>query len=252
MTTTEIELRPADAARSSPESAIEADRALQRELVMRARVEAIRAGLRAGKAVDDRTFDDLYPFGVQCLSRVYWTPVNVAVRAARLLARKPGARILDVGSGVGKFCIVAALASRAKVIGVEHRPHLVGIAEHAAARVGVKVQFVAGTLADCDPRTIDGVYLFNPFAENLCASRDRIDPTVELSEPRFRRDIAVAQRFLERASPETRVVTYCGWGGKMPADYRLVLRETCAGPLELWVKARPERPRRPGQEVSAT
>lgn len=196
----------------------------------------LRETLRLGRLVDDRTFDRVYPLDVRRSSPVYWTPVDVGMRAARLLAHQPGLRVLDVGSGVGKFCIVAAACTDASIIGVEHRRHLVDVAESAAGSLGVEVDFRLGTLADCDPREIDGVYLFNPFSENLALAEDHLDETVELSEERFWRDIADMERFLRAASVGTRVVTYCGWGGAMPAEYRLALREAHGGTLELWVK----------------
>jgi hypothetical protein len=148
-------------------------------------------------------------------------------------------RILDIGSGVGKFCIVAAAATAAmgaRITGVEHRAHLVAVARRAATRLGVDVTFRQGTLDDCAPRHFDGVYLFNPFAENLCSSDDHIDASVELSEDRFVRDVAAAEDFLGAARLGMRVVTYCGFGGDMPAGYVRVLREPCAGALELWIK----------------
>jgi hypothetical protein len=132
---------------------------------------------------------------------------------------------------------------------VEHRPHLVEIAEGAAARLGVDVRFKVGTLDACDPREVDGVYFFNPFAENLSAAADHLDQSVELSAARFWRDVHSAERFLSAAAVGTRVVTYCGWGGSMPSAYRRVLREGRACALDLWVKtnavssSRPNTPR---------
>jgi SAM-dependent methyltransferase len=199
-------------------------------------MNVVREALRSGYCVDDRAFDRVYPLGVRRASRIFWTPVDVAMRAARLLADRPGLRVLDVGSGVGKFCIVAAATVNASVIGLEHRPHLVAIAKRAAARIGVNVDFKVGTLGDCDPRDIDCVYLFNPFSENLAPAEDHLDESVELSERRFWRDIARMELFLRAASVGTRVVTYCGWGGAMPSEYRLERREAHAGTLELWIK----------------
>jgi predicted RNA methylase len=199
---------------------------------------AIRETLRSGELVDDGVFDDVYPFHVRRVSRVHWTPVEAAFRAGRLLADRPGARILDIGSGVGKFCIVAAASSvAARVRGVEHRAHLAEIAERAAARIGVDVTFVRGTLADCDPHDVDGVYLFNPFAENLSSPDDHLDETVELSEARYVRDTAEAGDFLRAARVGTRVVTYCGFGGDLPVGYERLLREDRGGAIELWVKS---------------
>ncbi len=198
----------------------------------------MRDALRSGALVDDRTFDCVYPIAVRLASPMHWTPVQAAVRASKLLAVRPGARILDVGSGVGKFCIVAAASVDARVAGVEHRGHLVDIGRRAASAFGVDVSFTTGTLEDCDPLDVDGVYFFNPFAENICSPGDRIDGTVELSEARFVRDILAVQRFLRAARVGTRVVTYCGLGGAIPNGYVRQLAEPCAGRIELWVKTR--------------
>jgi predicted RNA methylase len=199
--------------------------------------------LRSGQPVADYAFDDLYPLWARRASSVHWTPVAIALRAATLLGDKPRARLLDIGSGVGKFCIIAAAAVGARVRGVEQRTHLVEIAEHAAQRVGVDVTFTAGTLADCDPRKIDGVYLYNPFAENLCSFTDQIDKSVELSEARYARDVEATEAFLDAARKGTKVVTYCGFGGRMPPEYALVLRERYGGTLELWEKIEAHRRR---------
>ena len=212
----------------------------------------IRETLRSGTLVDDRLFDDVYPLHIRRASSIHWTPVEVAVRAAKLLAIEPGARILDIGSGVGKFCIVAAAAVDARVHGIEHRPHLVAIAERAAARVGVEVTFRTRTFAPEDAEGVDGIYLFNPFAENVCSSADSIDVTVERSFARFERDIATAEELFRQARVGARVVTYCGFGGRLPAGYTLATRDRCAGMIELWVKTgrggrRTSERRKPGK-----
>lgn len=198
---------------------------------------SIRDRLRTGMLVDDRAFDALYPIAIRKASPMHWTPIEAAVRAAWLLSGERTTRILDIGSGVGKFCIVAAASTGARVIGVERRGHLVDVAKDAAQRLGVDVAFIHGSFDLCDPGEIDGVYLFNPFAENVCSSEYRIDSTVELSEARYEADLAAARDFLRAARLGTRVVTYCGWGGDMPPGYVRVLRERCAGTLELWIKS---------------
>jgi len=198
---------------------------------------SVTAALRRGELVYDRVFDDVFPLAMRRASSVHWTPVEVAVRAAKLLAEgEPDPVILDIGAGIGKFCAIAAATVDAKVKGIEHREHFVTIARAAASRLGVEVDFAHGTLEDHDPTTVSGVYMFNPFAENLAAPADHLDETVELGRDVFWRDVTATERFLNRARYGTRVVTYCGWGGAMPKDYELVLRERCAGLLELWRK----------------
>lgn len=197
----------------------------------------VARAIRSGALVVDREFDEVFPPAVRRLSRVHWTPVKVAVRAARLLAHRSGATILDVGAGAGKFCIVAAATVDARIRGVEHRGNLVEIARAAASKVGVEVDFMHGTLEDQDALAVDGVYLFNPFAENLSSPRDRLDEEVELGLDRFWRDVAGVERFLRAARAGTRVVTYCGFGGSMPEGYVLAHRERHSSILELWIKS---------------
>jgi len=197
----------------------------------------IARALRCGTLVADRIFDEVFPAAARARSSLYWTPVEVAVRAANLLADRAGATILDIGAGVGKFCIVASAVANAKVHGIEHRPHLVEIARQAAAAIGVDATFGSGTIEEQDAAAIDGFYLFNPFAENLCPSTDRLDTTVELSAKRFNMDVDATEFLLSKARAGARVVTYCGFGGDIPDEYDLVLRERCSGEkLELWVK----------------
>lgn len=202
---------------------------------------SIVRAIRRGQLVVDRVFDEVFEPQIRRQSSVHWTPVEVAMRAAKLLAPEPNATILDVGSGVGKFCIVAAAAlRRARVRGVEQRAHFVEAARQAARTIGVSVEFDHGTVEGQDPSSVDGVYLFNPFAENLCTKEDHLDDTVELSEARYWRDIRVMEDFLRAARAGTRVVTYCGFGGSMPTSYRIVQRDRCAGTLELWAKSEVE------------
>jgi SAM-dependent methyltransferase len=197
----------------------------------------IARSLRAGTPVDDLSFDEVFPQAVRARSSLYWTPVEVAVRAANLLADRAGATILDIGSGVGKFCIVASAAVNANVRGIEHRPHLVEIAREAAAKLGVAATFEAGAIEEQDAASVDGFYFFNPFAENLCPTEDCLDATVELSSKRFHGDVDASELLLSRARVGARVVTYCGFGGDMPEGFELAMREWClGGRLELWVK----------------
>ena len=111
----------------------------------------------------------------------------------------------------------------------------------AARAVGVDPVFTTGTLSDCDPGTVDGVYLFNPFGENMTSTDSRLDDSVELGEDRYWRDVGLTERFLEALPEGARVVTYCGWGGSMPRAFELVLRERRGGVIDLWTKGASER-----------
>jgi hypothetical protein len=56
----------------------------------------------------DTEFHALYPLSIQALARYHWTPLSVAQKAATFLAGEGNVNILDIGSGVGKFCLAAA------------------------------------------------------------------------------------------------------------------------------------------------
>lgn len=204
-----------------------------------AQLRSLHTQLRQGLRVVDSEFDAVYPPEMRVVSSCFWTPVSVAVRAAELLVRKQSDRVLDVGSGVGKFCIVGASATGATFVGIEQRLRLVNVAEDAKQRIGShSAHFLQGSFAAVDVTSFDAIYFFNPFEENLFEPEMQLDQTVSLSEERFSADVESAESLLRRARVGTRVVTYHGFGGQMPAGYDLVHRERqYTDRLELWRKS---------------
>ena len=84
--------------------------------------------LKQGEAVTDEEFDVIYPTDIQTLSRRHFTPIAIAKMAAEYLADQPNARILDIGSGVGKFCMIGAACTKGHFTGVEQRENLSNLA----------------------------------------------------------------------------------------------------------------------------
>jgi SAM-dependent methyltransferase len=84
----------------------------------------------------------------------------------RLLAEVPLTErdvFIDLGSGLGKVCIAVALATRARVRGIELQPALVERARAAAASLGAEVEFVEGDVRDVDLSDGTVFYLYVPF-----------------------------------------------------------------------------------------
>ena len=191
--------------------------------------------------VTDAEFDRVFPASARDVSSEYWTPVAVAQRAASLLVQEGCRRVLDVGSGVGKFCIVGAAFTGATFVGVEHRGHFVATAREAARRIGVSsAEFIHGTFDVVNVAEFDALYFYNPFEENLWPPYVQLDQTVHLSEGRFSADLELAQLMLAQAPIGTRVMTYHGLGDGIPAGYALARKEPHrSGYLKLWVKTRP-------------
>lgn len=202
-------------------------------------IERLRRALHERRPVRDEDFDAIYPLRYRQVSAQYWTPVETVRCAADLLV---GARrVLDVGAGVGKFCLVgAASAPWARFVGLEQREHLVAAAREAARSLRAeRVEILHGRLGDIDTSAFDAFYFYNPFAENLMGST-RLGDDLRLSRRRYEADVRHALAALVAAPTGTRVVTYYGYGGAMPPEYELVHAERRhSGALQLWIKKRP-------------
>lgn len=182
----------------------------------------IAIALRAGICPSDRAFDKHLPYDLRVVSTQYWTPIAVAVRAAEWFDRLDVRAVVDIGSGAGKFCVAAALATRCRFTGLEQRPRLASAARALALMFEVddRVDFVTGALGATQIPVPDAYYLYNPFGENLFGVDERLDDAVELGPDRYARDLAAAQELLESAPAGTWVLTYNGLGGELPPGYR--------------------------------
>jgi SAM-dependent methyltransferase len=191
--------------------------------------------------LEDAAFDRIYPPAIRALSRRHWTPVHVGRRVAELF-REAGARhVLDVGAGVGKFALVAAAAEPAlNFVGVEQRARLVRIARIAALRLGIEnALFLEGDATTARWGDFDGLYFFNPLAENLFGKPARIDSDVPLSNSRFVREVLRVEEALRVAPVGTVVVTYHGSSTRIPTSYEVVHAERAGSDwLRVWTKAR--------------
>ena len=191
--------------------------------------------LRLGQPVADKDWDVAYPPSYAELSSVNWSPVSVARRAAELLSTGPATRILDIGSGVGKFCVIAALTAPGMFVGVERFGAMVDVARAIARRADVSTaHFVYGRMEDIDWMNFDGFYLFNPFVERWCLDFRIIGPTAAAAAE-CRQLISLAEQKLGQARSGSRVVTYHGFGGEMPSCFRLKVKEPFGTDfLECW------------------
>ena len=189
------------------------------------------------KPLADEEFDKVYPPRIRKLSALHWTPVHVAAAAAKLLVTTPGTRVLDVGCGPGKFCLVAASLTRGSFTGVEQRKDLVTAARAAARRLRRDdIEIIHGNLLDLSFAQYDAFYLYNPFEENM-ARGHKIDDVVTLSPLLFKRYNSYVARELGARPVGTRVVTYAGYADEIPACYDCE-SALFDDELKLWVKRR--------------
>jgi SAM-dependent methyltransferase len=183
----------------------------------------------------DAAFDTLYPLHIRELSQMHWTALDVSLEASNFLAA-PGARILDIGSGVGKFCIAAGVYHpEATFYGVEHREELFHHAQIAKEQVGVpNVEFIHGNLTDLDYDSYDHFYFYNSFYENI-EPRSRIDYTVSASFELYRYYTLFIYDMLNKKPAGTKLVTFHAPDKQIPASYRLI-DNSYSRVLKMWVK----------------
>jgi SAM-dependent methyltransferase len=171
------------------------------------------------------------------LSSDHWTPVQVAVCAAEMLVTGPETRVLDIGCGSGKFCLIGAASQAAGFTGIDQRRHLVLEGRAIASSASISnVGFIHGNMMDLDWSSYNAFYLYNPFLENLCLPA-ALDQTVPLKPEFFFLYVETVQRKLLALPIGTRVVTYHGFGGEMPYGYRQVASKSIGSDfLRCWVK----------------
>lgn len=195
--------------------------------------------LRTGKCPPEREFDRFLPMELRSVSTTYWSRLCVALRAAEWIRELGIKSVVDVGSGPGKFCVVAGLATEARFLGVEQRERLVRSARDLAETFGVsdRVRFIRGTFGEMPLPVAEAYYFFNPFGENIFGPEDRLDHDVELGNSRYLRDVASAEQLLDDLPSDTYLITYNGFGGEVPKAFRDVrVDRELPSVLRMWRK----------------
>lgn len=185
---------------------------------------------------DDLSFNKLYPLDVRSNASKHWTPLEIAGLAAEFLAATKDVHVLDIGSGVGKFCLAAArLNPDAMFYGVEQRKNLVEHAEQCNNKLGLpNACFIHGNFTQLDFRQFDHFYFYNSFYENL-EGTDKIDETLEYSLSLFNYYNRYLYKQLEQKPKGTRIATFHSLEGEIPSSYYTV-KTYFGGLLKCWIK----------------
>jgi SAM-dependent methyltransferase len=184
----------------------------------------------------DSAFNALYSSSVQALAKYHWTPLPAALAAARFLAGDGNVKILDIGSGVGKFCLAGAHSTPdASYYGVEQRKSLIDCAEAAKAKLRLEnVSFIHGNFTQLDLRKYDHFYFYNSFYENLDGT-DKIDDSIDYSGELYNYYNRYLFRQLKQKPKGTRICTLCSLEGEIPPDFH-VIRTEMNDLLKFWIK----------------
>lgn len=184
----------------------------------------------------DARFNQIYPPSIQVLAQRHWTPLVVARKAANFLAAEKNAKILDIGSGVGKFCLAAAhYKPKAFYYGIEQRKKLVNHAATAKELLRVEnVSFMNGNFTQVDFRNYEHFYFYNSFYENI-AGTVKIDNSIDYSLELFNYYNRYLYKQLEQKPAGTRLASFHSLEDEIPQGYQIVGSEM-NDLLKFWIK----------------
>jgi SAM-dependent methyltransferase len=184
----------------------------------------------------DRVFNSLYPKPIQEVAEKHWTPLAVAEKAAAFLAASPDAKVLDIGSGSGKFCLTAAHNHPLSLFyGIEQRHNLVALSTDLAEKLKLEnVFFICDNITNIDFSAYDSFYFYNSFYENITGTQ-KIDFSVKYSEELYNYYNRYLYKQLAKKAAGTRLVTYHSFGSEIPSGFEVVHTDYNEF-LKFWIK----------------
>ncbi|MDF2191294.1 methyltransferase domain-containing protein [Paraflavitalea sp. CAU 1676] len=196
------------------------------------------AGFLSNYFAEESNFRTLFPLHLQKMDALHWSPLPVIGKAVQFLVQDEVVSVLDIGSGIGKFCLAGAFyRPAAHYYGVEQREQLVTQAAIVRGRLGLNnVHFIHGNFTQLDLKQYDHFYFYNSFFENLSTS-DRIDDSIAYSRELYNYYSHYLYNQLEEKPAGTRIVTYCSWGDEIPNGYKLI-ESHFDSLLKCWIKER--------------
>lgn len=184
----------------------------------------------------DESFNKLFPSFIQQLAIRHWTPLRVTRAVIDFLTPQHNERVLDIGSGIGKFCLAAAYYKPAAFFaGIEQRANLVKMAEEVRAKLALpNAGFLHGDFVNIDFSEYDHFYFFNSFYENL-SEVYKIDDNIEFSDDLYNYYTRCLHKKLADMRQGTRVVTFHSLEDEIPFSYHAV-ESRFNNHLKCWVK----------------
>ncbi|MGH2622074.1 MAG: methyltransferase domain-containing protein [Sphingobacterium sp.] len=177
--------------------------------------------LKNDQEVEDSCFDKIYPPEISKLAKYHWTPVEVAKMAAEYLVESSGDKVLDIGSGVGKFCLVGAACTKGMFYGVEQRESLVAISNQVAQKHQIQnVKFVHANIKQISLADYDSFYFYNSFHENI-ETTNPIDNLIPASKELYYSYTDYLRREFDKLPVGTRIASYWGGWEEIPDSFDL-------------------------------
>ena len=185
----------------------------------------------------DKDFNLIYPKYIQKVADIHFSPVKIAKLAAFYLMDKDGTKILDIGSGAGKFCMIGSACTEGVFVGIEQRTKLSKLAQKLSKRYNLtNITFINANIKDVSFKDFDAFYMFNSFYENISVM-GAIDNTIDLNRELYKEYSTYVREQLDTLPVGTRLVTYYSFLTEIPDSYEVqfaIIDEK----LKMWEKVR--------------
>jgi len=185
--------------------------------------------------IPDNDFNAIYPAKIELLARKHWSSVSACRLASEFLVDKPGTKVLDIGSGAGKFCLIGAANTKGHFTGVEQRGDLVHLCNRLSESYQIhNVNFIHANITSINFTDYNAFYFYNSFYENIDVLNS-IDDTVRLDPQLYHKYSRHLVEQLASLPIGTRLVTLCSPLNIIPQSYRLQDTDP-SGLLKFWEK----------------
>ncbi len=193
--------------------------------------------IRSNEEIKDVEFDLMYPIKLKDAVELHFTPIEVAKTAARYLAHKKGVKVLDIGSGAGKFCMIGSACTEGCFTGIELRESLFATALRISKRYNLlNIEFVHANITDISFKDFDAFYFFNAFYENVSRlGIGKINNELDLSRELYDTYSFYVKQQLDSMPVGTKLVTYFSFSKEIPDSYHLQFTDF-DGKLKMWEK----------------
>ncbi len=177
--------------------------------------------IQADLEVTDSEFDRIYSKKMKWVSETHFTPIHIAKMAAAYLAENIGTKVLDVGAGAGKFCMIGAAYTKGYFYGVEQRKNLCSIAQRISNYYHLdNVAFINENIINIDFKAFDAFYFFNAFYENV-SLLGAIDTKIVLDKQLYYDYSYYVKEQLADMPIGTKLVTFHSFLKEIPNNYQV-------------------------------
>lgn len=191
--------------------------------------------IEKGISMKDDDFDGIYPEEVRPMAFTHFTPIEIAIRAAKFLVQKPGTKVLDIGSGAGKFCMIGSVCTNGHFTGVEQRDNLHLLAEQIFKKYQLKnINFINSNINQIEFSNYDAFYFFNPFYENIIQF-EKIDDAIDVKNDLYDEYSNYVKNQLDLMPLGTRLVTFFSAYDEVPISYQLISKDD-RQKISMWEK----------------